>query len=105
VDELAHTLGERSAPSAEALRITERFRRPDIGHLELEETFEDSTIYARPWTIKVRVDLVISLSDTRFIIMGERMEFFRNEHNEVTYFLFHAVEEDLKATKRPPANK
>jgi hypothetical protein len=48
---------------------------------------------------------LISLSDTRFVIMGERMEFVRNERNEVTHFIFHAVEGDLKATKKAADKK
>jgi hypothetical protein len=45
-------------PHTSALRITERFRRRDFGHIELRETFEDVAIYARPWTIAVEVDAV-----------------------------------------------
>ena len=33
----------------EALRITERYRRPDFGHLKVEVTFTDPGAYAKPW--------------------------------------------------------
>ena len=33
----------------EALRMTERYRRPDFGHLQLEVTFTDPGAYAKPW--------------------------------------------------------
>jgi hypothetical protein len=36
----------------EGLRVTERFRRPDLGHLEIEFTIDDPKAYAKPWIIK-----------------------------------------------------
>jgi hypothetical protein len=33
----------------EALRVRERFRRTDLGHLNIEVTFTDSGAYSRPW--------------------------------------------------------
>jgi hypothetical protein len=35
------------------LRLTERYRRPDFGNLEVEVTFSDPEAYTRPWTVKV----------------------------------------------------
>jgi len=40
-------------PHTEALHMTERYRRPDFGHLELEVTFEDPGAYSKPWTTRV----------------------------------------------------
>jgi len=40
-------------PHTEALRVTERFRRPDFGHMKIEMTFEDRKAYARAWTIAI----------------------------------------------------
>lgn len=40
-------------PHSEDLRITERFRRLDFGHMDMEVTFEDPKMYTRPFTIKV----------------------------------------------------
>jgi len=40
-------------PSSEALKMTERFRRRDFGHLDMEVTFDDPTMYTRPFAIKV----------------------------------------------------
>jgi hypothetical protein len=45
-------------PHSEALRVTERFRRRDFGHLDVEMTFDDPQMYTRPFTIKVPHDLV-----------------------------------------------
>jgi hypothetical protein len=45
-------------PHSEALRIVERFRRRDFGHLEVDMTFEDPQMYTKPFTIKVPFDLL-----------------------------------------------
>ena len=41
-------------PQTESLRITERFRRPDFGHLELEMTFADPKTFTRPFTLRMQ---------------------------------------------------
>jgi hypothetical protein len=40
-------------PHSEGLRITERFRRRDFGHMDVEMTFADPQMYTKPFTIKV----------------------------------------------------
>ena len=40
-------------PLTDAARITERFRRPDFGHLEIEITVDDPKAYTRPWTVRL----------------------------------------------------
>jgi len=44
-------------PHSEALRMTERYRRPDFGHLEIEVTLKDPAVYARPWTVALSAEL------------------------------------------------
>jgi hypothetical protein len=39
-------------PHTEKLRVTERYRRPSFGSLEVEVTLSDPDAYARPWTVK-----------------------------------------------------
>jgi len=39
-------------PHTDMMRVTERFRRPDLGHLEIEITIDDPGAYAKPWIIK-----------------------------------------------------
>ena len=41
----------------EALRVTERYRRPDFGHLEVEVTFTDPGAFAKPWGFDVNFAL------------------------------------------------
>jgi hypothetical protein len=43
-------------PHTEQLRLTERYRRPSFGTLEIEVTFSDPGAYARPWTVKTRAE-------------------------------------------------
>ncbi len=38
---------------SEALRITERYHRRDLGHMDLEITIDDPKMYTRPFSIKV----------------------------------------------------
>ena len=45
-------------PHTEALRMTERFRRRDFGHMDIEVTLRDATVYARPWTVALHADLI-----------------------------------------------
>lgn len=37
---------------SEALHVTERYRRRDFGHLDVEITFDDPVMYTRPFSIK-----------------------------------------------------
>jgi hypothetical protein len=39
-------------PHTDKLHVVERYRRPDLGHLEAEVTVEDSGVLTKPWTIK-----------------------------------------------------
>ncbi len=41
-----------SRPHTDQMRVTERIRRPDLGHREIEITIDDPGAYLRPWTIK-----------------------------------------------------
>jgi hypothetical protein len=45
-------------PHTEALRMTERYRRRDFGHMDIEVTLTDPTVYARPWTVALHADLM-----------------------------------------------
>jgi len=57
-------------PHTEGLRMTERYRRRDFAHLDVEVTFQDQAIYARPWTATASAVLA---ADT------EMLEFVCNE--------------------------
>ena len=46
-------------PHTEMMHVTERIRRPDLGHLEIEFTIEDPMTYKKPWIIKRVADLAV----------------------------------------------
>jgi hypothetical protein len=45
-------------PHSEAMRITERFRRLDFGHMQLQITMDDPATYTRPVTVSVPLRLL-----------------------------------------------
>jgi len=58
-------------PHTEALRMTERYRRRDFGHLDIDVTLADPKAYAKPWTVSVKAELA---PDTEMIefVCGEK---------------------------------
>jgi len=51
-------------PHTEALRMTERYRRRDVGSLDIEVTLSDPKAYSKAWTVAVRAELA---ADTELI--------------------------------------
>jgi Carboxypeptidase regulatory-like domain len=47
----------RVFPHTEMLHITQRYRRPDLGHIEKEVTIEDPGTFRKPWKIRDAWDL------------------------------------------------
>ena len=60
----------RGHPRSESMRIRERYRRRDFGHMDLEVTFEDPKYYTRPFTIKTGLNLMPD-SDALEFVCGE----------------------------------
>jgi hypothetical protein len=60
-------------PHTEALHVTERFRRRDYGHMEIEITIDDPRAYLRPWTVR---------EELRLVPDGELLEFVCTENNK-----------------------
>jgi len=82
-------------PHTEALRMTERYTRRNLGNLDVEVTLADPGAYARPWTIKVRAELA---PDT------EMIEFVCNEANKNReHWVGKASDEAKNAIKVAPA--
>jgi hypothetical protein len=46
-------LDDDGLPHSDALRTTERFRRLDFGHMEVEVTFTDPKTFSRPWSVRL----------------------------------------------------
>jgi len=49
-------LDDDGHPHSEDLHVTERYRRPDFGHLEIERTLEDPKALAQKWLIPVKLE-------------------------------------------------
>jgi hypothetical protein len=76
-------------PHTEALRVIERFRRPDFGHMNIELTFEDRKAYTRPWTITF---------EATFAADTELLESVCNE-NEKSLQHFVVTDEDRRKSR------
>ncbi|HEX4137357.1 MAG TPA: hypothetical protein VHY84_22300 [Bryobacteraceae bacterium] len=46
-------LDMKGLPGTEHLRVTERFTRPKVSHMDIEVTIDDPEDYAKPWTVKL----------------------------------------------------
>jgi hypothetical protein len=57
-------LSSRGLPHTEALRITERYRRDDFGHLRILATFMDPGAFSKPWSVEANMELAV---DTEMI--------------------------------------
>jgi hypothetical protein len=66
-------LSNEGLPQTEQMHVVERYRRPDLGHLEVEIVFDDPGAYSRPW--KLRRILTLAPEE-------EIQEFICNENNK-----------------------
>ena len=57
------------SPLTESGKITERFRRPDYGHLEIEVTVDDPKAYTKPWTVTVRQGIMPDAELIEFVCL------------------------------------
>lgn len=57
-------LDDGGHPRSEQMRTTEKFRRKDFGHMDIEFTFNDPKAYTQPWNVTVPMEL---LPDTDII--------------------------------------
>ena len=65
-------------PQTEKTHIIERYRRPDLGHLELEITIDDPSAYLRPWKVRRILDLAPG---------EEIVEYICNENHKTEHFV------------------
>jgi len=62
-------LDARGSPLTDAAKLTERFRRPDYGHLEIQLTVDDPKAYTVPWTVKFNQLIVLNTELMDFFCM------------------------------------
>jgi hypothetical protein len=59
-------------PHTEALRMTERYHRRDVGHLDVQVTLDDPKAYARPWTLPMEFTLIPDGQLIEYVCENER---------------------------------
>ena len=60
-------LDVEGSPLTDTAHVTERFRRPDFGHLEIEVTIEDPRAYTKPWTVMVHQRIMVDTELIEFV--------------------------------------
>jgi len=74
-EERAGWLDVNGSPYTDALKMTERFRRPTFGTLEIDVTIDDAKAYTKPFTVRV---------NQRLMVDSEMIEFICNENEKST---------------------
>jgi hypothetical protein len=77
-DERTGWLDINGSPFTDALKMTERFRRPTFGTLQIDITIDDPKAYTRPFTVRV---------NQRLMVDQEMIEFICNENESSTAHL------------------
>ncbi len=57
------------SPLSEAGTVTERFRRPTFGRMEIDVTIEDKRMYTRPFTVRVNQQLMLNEELLEFVCL------------------------------------
>jgi hypothetical protein len=90
-EERAGWLDVNGSPYTDALKMTERFRRPNFGTLEIDATIDDAKAYTKPFTVRV---------NQRIMVDQEMIEFICNENERSTHHI-----EPPAWTKKPADTK
>jgi hypothetical protein len=72
-DERAGWLDVNGSPYTDALKMTERFRRPTFGTMQIDVTIDDQKAYTKPFTVRV---------NHRLMVDTEMIEFICNENEQ-----------------------
>jgi hypothetical protein len=56
-------------PITDAAKVTERFRRPTFGKLEIDITVDDPKAYTKPWSIRVNQSLAVDQEMLEFVCL------------------------------------
>ena len=78
------TLDLGGHPHTEALRVTERFHRRDVGHIDLQVTLDDPKAYTRAWTLPVELALIPD---------GDLIEYFCENERDAPHLVGKSGEE------------
>ena len=69
-----------SRPQTEQLHVVERFRRLDLGHMQVEITVDDPGAYTKPWKMRRLLQLAVG---------EEIQEYVCNENNKTEHYVAH----------------
>ena len=61
-------------PITEAAKVTERFRRPNYGTLEIEFIVDDSKAYTSPWTIKLQQHIKLDTDLLEYVCLENQKD-------------------------------
>lgn len=67
-------LDMRGLPATEALRVVERFTRPNIGRIDIDVTIDDPKAYTKPWSGKLA---------WRYVPDAQPNEYICEENNKI----------------------
>jgi hypothetical protein len=57
------------SPLTEAATVTERFRRPSYGRMEIDITVDDPRAYTEPWTVRVNQSIMLDQELIEFVCL------------------------------------
>jgi hypothetical protein len=80
-------------PWSDALKMTERFRRPTFGTLEIDVTIDDPKTFTKPLTVRV---------NQRLMVDQEMIEFICNENEQSTDHIPRPGQPGLPGVPAPP---
>jgi hypothetical protein len=60
-------LDVNGSPLTDQATITERFRRPDFGHMQIDVTIDDPKAYTKPFTVRVNHRIMLNTNLIEFI--------------------------------------
>ena len=80
-------------PWSDALKMTERFRRPTFGTLEIDVTIDDAKAFTKPVTVRV---------NQRLMVDQEMIEFICNENEQSTKHIPPPGKAGLPGVPAPP---
>jgi hypothetical protein len=82
-------------PWSDQLKMTERFRRPTFGQLQVDVTIEDPKVFAKPFTVRVYRNLLVD---------SEMIEFICNENEQSTDHIPKPGQPGLPGSSAPAPN-
>jgi hypothetical protein len=60
-------LDVEGSPLTDAAHVTERYRRPNFGYLEIEVTIDDPKAYTKPWNVMVHQHIMVDTEIFEFV--------------------------------------